>query len=524
MNALTSMFAASAVAGQEPRTVSRVGLYVGLSFAFSLSVVTVAMVGGSDNPRILYLCLLFLICASPVAFAGPVNGRYAILAVFVTLYFLLYGLMDLMSLIPALGIRGSGGSQGMLSRAEVAVLVGALLLIAGYAAGVRFTGSKQAQWFVNDWNATALLSVGLALWVIGIAATWFLASEVVDRYVGNVSLGRFEAVGLVAARMVQPLGVALLTYRFVVSDSRRMLPLLLAVLCIEFAFGFIADSKELSVRGMMILFLGFFLLKGRVPKTWAVAAAFAFMLSFAIFHAYRLEVLQIGGQSRAGAAANIADNLNTALSSDTLEGGFLRSGSSGLVGRISIKPTMEMVVARTGVDVAYQGGYTLQLLLNSFIPRIFWPDKPDSSVGQLFNRQFRVSLDPDTYISATHLGELYWNFGWPGLLVGMFAIGLLLGFVNGRIALLERKSATRFLLLVVTIYLLCVRFEGGIALQYSLWMRSVGLIMALHWLLARQAPTVVTVLESQAPQSALGYAANVPLVMTGAELLARIRR
>src|SRR5687767_1105060 len=122
------------VAAAEPPTTPRIGLYFSLSTAFFLFIVAAAILGGSENPRILYLCLLFLICASPILFVGAVNGRYAILTVFLTFYFLLYGLMDVMSLIPAMGIRGSGGSRGMLGMAEAAILVGALLLIAGYCA------------------------------------------------------------------------------------------------------------------------------------------------------------------------------------------------------------------------------------------------------------------------------------------------------------------------------------------------------------------------------------------------------
>jgi hypothetical protein len=67
----------------------------------------------------------------------------------------------------------------------------------------------------------------------------------------------------------------------------------------------------------------------------------------------------------------------------------------------------------------------------------------------------------------------------------MFLIGCLLGLINSRFALAEHKSVTRFLVLVTTIYLICLRFEGGIALQYTLWIRSLGLIMVLHWLFAR---------------------------------------
>jgi hypothetical protein len=124
-------------------------------------------------------------------------------------------------------------------------------------------------------------------------------------------------------------------------------------------------------------------------------------------------------------------------------------------------------------------------VFSAVIPRFIWRDKPDSSVGQLFNRQFKISDDPNTYISATFLGELYWNFGWPGILIGMAFIGFALGRVNRACSLAQTKSLTQYLVLSITMYLICLRLEGGIALQFIQWFRSLLMIGALHMLFAR---------------------------------------
>ncbi len=153
--------------------------------------------------------------------------------------------------------------------------------------------------------------------------------------------------------------------------------------------------------------------------------------------------------------------------------------------RSALKPTMEMFIEQTGTMAEFQHGYTLYLYFTGFVPRFIWPDKPDSSVGKIVNRDYHVSENPDTYISATHLGEFYWNFGWPGIVAGMLVFGALLGFINGRCDLSEKRTLTRLLVLITTIYATIVRFEGSIALEYIVLTRSLLIIWVLHLLFAR---------------------------------------
>ena len=144
-----------------------------------------------------------------------------------------------------------------------------------------------------------------------------------------------------------------------------------------------------------------------------------------------------------------------------------------------------MIVARTGNDVKYQDGHTLVPLLGVFIPRLIWPAKPDVATGRVMNREFNVSDQEETYISPSHLGELYWNFGWPGAVVGMSVIGVLLGYLGRWCDLSHATNLTRILVLVGTIQLLVLGFESAIVPQYSVWIRSLLGVGLLHWVFAR---------------------------------------
>jgi hypothetical protein len=98
----------------------------------------------------------------------------------------------------------------------------------------------------------------------------------------------------------------------------------------------------------------------------------------------------------------------------------------------------------------------------------------------------------------------------------MYLIGFFLGWINSRFALSEARSLTRFLVLVTTIYLPCMRFEGNIAMEYIVWMRSLAMVAVLHLIfattmprLARRAgstrpgtPAPASIAEEPAPASA----------------------
>jgi hypothetical protein len=92
----------------------------------------------------------------------------------------------------------------------------------------------------------------------------------------------------------------------------------------------------------------------------------------------------------------------------------------------------------------------------------------------------------DTYISPSHFGELYWNFGWPGIVGGMLLIGMLLGFVAVRCSLASGQSVTRMLVFLTTVRYVCLGFEGSISVAYVTWLRSLAVIALLHLLLARK--------------------------------------
>jgi hypothetical protein len=73
----------------------------------------------------------------------------------------------------------------------------------------------------------------------------------------------------------------------------------------------------------------------------------------------------------------------------------------------------------------YAMGESYLNILVAIVPRILWPDKPFQAGGNEFvSRYTGIWFDQSTSVGTNYLFELYVNFGTPGVLIGMFLLGL----------------------------------------------------------------------------------------------------
>jgi hypothetical protein len=459
---------------------SRLPLYGGLVVAFVVLAAIAAAAGGAANPRLLYVALLFALCATPVLFARKLNDRYALYTIFLVIYFVSFGLLDVINLV----VRGSSGaSEGLLSMTELLILLGGGAFVLGYqfaATGMARRGVSQ--FVAHDWPMNSLLTVGLLLWGAGTFATWYWNIQLTVRSLEVNSVGAGATTLLMLGRYAQPLGILLLAYAYTISRSKLLAFMMVSVVALQVVLGFVSNTKGGAMLGGILVVVTGYLVRGKIPKTWLFAGALFITIAFPVFQAYRSVVVGDLGYSNAQAAQNIGQVLQLAIQG-AQHGTEERTQS--FFERSSVKDAVELMVRRVGVDVPYQHGATLAPLLTAFIPRILWPDKPDVQTGLLLNEQFRIA-EAVVYLSPSHLGELYWNFGWPGALIGMLLIGLLLGWINSLCDLSTGVSVTRLMILAITVFEFGVRFEGAIAGEYEIWMRSVAGILIMHALFARQ--------------------------------------
>lgn len=100
----------------------------------------------------------------------------------------------------------------------------------------------------------------------------------------------------------------------------------------------------------------------------------------------------------------------------------------------------------------FLGGSSFNRLTYALIPRVVWPDKPVVSQGAWFAVYLGFAESESTTTSVwgiTAPGELYWNFGIPGLVLGMLLIGSLMGGLWNMAGADPRRKPVRMLLYTI---------------------------------------------------------------------------
>ncbi|UQA62384.1 hypothetical protein [Polyangium aurulentum] len=129
-------------------------------------------------------------------------------------------------------------------------------------------------------------------------------------------------------------------------------------------------------------------------------------------------------------------------------------------------------------------GETMEYLAYAFVPRVFWEDKPGVSRGAWFNSYLGAAAhesESTTSVGQTATGELYWNFGIAGVILGLGVIGALFGLLWRLATLHPERDPVRQLLYISLTFSMIDMSEAGSTLV-GLTYRAVVLGPALFLL------------------------------------------
>lgn len=110
-------------------------------------------------------------------------------------------------------------------------------------------------------------------------------------------------------------------------------------------------------------------------------------------------------------------------------------GENSTIARTAHILVFSAVIEDTPNRVPYWQGQTYLPLATSFIPRIIFPDKPEEKTGNLFGRRYNYlsSDDSVTSFNLPWIVEMYANFGYLGVLIGMPLVGVVLVFLDKKL-------------------------------------------------------------------------------------------
>lgn len=482
----------------------RLPVYFSVNIGFLLFISAASIL--ADMPGhdpVAYLILLVGLFTTPILFVKRLNGPHAPLVIAFVIFFVSYGMSDTLHYFLGASVAdflfGGGvmlNRDDVISQGEIAVLAGFVCLYIGYlSAGVIFK-ARSDKWLVNDWSTASIVILGIVFFAIGLAATW-----VFQVFYGDVKtapqMDAWTGTAVVLGRMLMPVGEILLSYAYLKTRSRVLFVLVVGLIAAMMPIGIILNSKEIAVSFLAVFFLTTWLYNGKIPVKWVWAGALSVSMVFPLAYTYR-NYISTRHISLSASLGNLDSHIERAFSEPTMAEASSDSAMERVVkgidtfaARSNLKPLMELVLARVGVDVPFQEGYTLEPILYIFLPKMLLPDKPQVLVGQHFNREMHISASAYTFISTSFMGEFYWNFSWGGLIIGMYLVGMTYGAVGELATIDKTKSVARLLILVTMIYTLVVKFETGVAEEYSLFLRTVVIILILNMVFSRQSRSAI---------------------------------
>lgn len=492
----------------------RTALYPLLNFAVVLAAIVGSNVHGAEPGQAVYVCMLTAICSTPLLLLRGWNDRYVLLGIFMALYYLEFGALDLSILVVGTDVQHA--RPEFLSSTELAVLVGAVLMLGTYLLGVRLGHGEDEAAAVRarrglalpEWSTGTMLVLGLGLWLAGTSAMIYLQIFAAPEKTMHSAQSAFANMGplmvfmVMLGHMMQPLGILILSYGYAKRRGAFWAGLIVAVVLIEVAVGFVMDVKRVALMGGALVILTRTLVDNRLPKLWILCCVTGLILVFPVFQAYRMEISGARGLDRLQALHELPKVLSIALHAAEKE--KEKPAEPGerpqsFLERSSVKDSLETLFDHVPRDVPHLYGRSLVALPMAFVPRLIAPLKEDISAGQLFTKLV-LKADGDTYISISHLGELYWNFGWLGIFLGIPIGGTLLGYMGVRFNLEHGTSVTRVLVLMATVQSMCIQFEGTVPVSYILWLRAMAAIGLLHVVFARERSAGRAVTPGESPE------------------------
>lgn len=250
-------------------------------------------------------------------------------------------------------------------------------------------------------------------------------------------------------------------YTIISFKIKRHYTIVALMAILEILFIFLGGWKSAIIPILFILFISYNYIvkkiKLRNATVLVILFIFIIILIFPVITRYRSSVVNIyreEGILSINKLVNIAPkidiqyrNINTAFWS--------------VCNRIGGIDSLIVLIKRLE---CYKMGETIFPIFSFFVPRVLWHSKPALSIGNVFAVEF-LGWDPryKSQAAVMQIGDLYWNFGIIGIIIGMFIFGVLYRSFYFYLIVRQKDS-----LIAIFFYVFCMlnfqNIEGNIAI------------------------------------------------------------
>ncbi|HEV2493917.1 MAG TPA: O-antigen polymerase [Terriglobia bacterium] len=251
----------------------------------------------------------------------------------------------------------------------------------------------------------------------------------------------------------------------------------------EVFWGALSGMKGNVFRCFILVAVIVSIAKAKVEKKWIAAVLLGIVLVYPMQTRYRsmlrggeVDTRKVGALENAGSTA-----AQEAAQEESGWTGWLESGWALTVGRLDLLQAMAISVSLDPWQVSrVQGDERWWMVpFYPFVPRFIWRDKPILNRGQKLS--ILLGAGSGTSTTLTYTGDLYMDFGLPGLLVGMCALGLFSQWITN---LIVRRPGKRELFLYGNFFLIAANlYEGDWFLVWVSLLKWIVLLTILAYLI-----------------------------------------
>jgi hypothetical protein len=356
-------------------------------------------------PEQRHLLLFFLMLSWMAFFVFPVFTTYFFADVFLGEREL--GLLDLEALHPA-----------DIARGQTVVLVGLLAMLLGYAIplGRLVPGGvprPRRDWSMHSALIVALLTIPLG-WMITLSWQFgLLPSRVGSGFVGWLGTSTY-------------FGIALLMLVYLRYRSFAALALLGLLIPPTMAFNYMSGSRGIFFAPLAVTIIAYIVVKRRIQYRWIAVAFVTISIFYPVVEFQRQVILQGNTRGMAWALMRPVEVVTktTRFVGSQNFGAILQKGTASMMVRFDGLGIASVIVRDCPSRVPFQGGWTIGQIFVSYIPRLVWKNKPLMTSGGWVTEKFAGGPGIMSSTGATWIGEFWFNFGWPGIVLGMLVIGI----------------------------------------------------------------------------------------------------
>jgi len=217
---------------------------------------------------------------------------------------------------------------------------------------------------------------------------------------------------------------------------------LFSIYSIALAFVSLCHLMASRRNGLMIAIVAYLLVAGirQMESRFGGKNLKWVIIAFAILGLVFASGVRKGGGEKSIADLTIGDSLQTSIE-HVFEGAYF----------VDPGKTAAIIDQTDRQDIALNGSSFLNFIVAP-IPRVLWPDKPDVRIGP-FVAQDILFYRNNSGVPPGGIGELYLNFGWPGIVIGMILLGILTNFVMYKY---RNAADQRFARIPATMRIICV--------------------------------------------------------------------